>query len=708
MFSLFKKYPYLLLIIIAIAGYFQVSFFQNTLKWDVMDQYYPWRMFVVQCLRNGIMPFWNPYEQLGYPMHADPQSGVWYPLVWIFALFGDYTLYSVQAEYILHIALGGIGMMLLLQRFHVQRSIAFMLSIAYMFCGLFIGNAQHLTFVIAACWMPYVLLAFKNMAEHNHWRYALHFSLFGYLLVSGGYPAFSIILFYLLTGATVYLFIINRQSKHWMKRFLLHASIAVGLLLLCSSALLFSVIQSADYLSRAEGLPFKTASFGPFSPQSLLSLLFPLASAKDSSFFDTDISMSSVYMGLLPLAGLLLLIIRPKSRSSWLIFVVTILMLFASFGSYTPVFGWLYNNLPMMNLFRFPSVFRLFFIIGALLLSGCALSAPDMASRLKKIILFFIVLLALVVAANHKHYHYDNNATSWHEMINHLTLEQSVAWQALIQLGLCIIAWIIFRLKHHWIMPMLVVFTTIDMVVAAQLNIPVNVTYSLKTKSVAADVKQKAVHDFQIPEIRPIQMNNDSGGWVSPFWRNLNLFKKQPAWDGYNSFQLKNYIRFVDDEMLRQRQLRNNWVYFADSIVAYNDEIIPASMQTQNVVYVPDSSYHQLTGLQGAHSQINVETFNPGYIKLNVSAEKSAALCLMQQYYPGWNIYVDGTKTTPVITDYLFMTIPISEGKHQVAYVYENTLLHQFWKLSLISLVMTIIGSFYALFVKNRLQSLPQ
>jgi len=287
-----------LLVLIAVIGYYQVALFQNTLKWDVTDQYYPWRMFVVQCLRNGILPFWNPYEQFGYPMHADPQSGVWYPVVWLMSLFGPYTLYSVQLEFMLHVIGGGIGMLFLLQRFHVNPFIALINAIAYMFCGLFVGNAQHLTFTIAACWLPFVILAFKNMAEHNHWRFALHFALFGYLLVSGGYPAFAIILFYILLTVTVFLFIRNRQSKHWMKRFLLHSILAVVLLLLCSSGILYSVFQSSDYLARAAGLSFKVASFGPFSPQSLISLMFPLASARDSEFFGTDAGkMNGFYIG---------------------------------------------------------------------------------------------------------------------------------------------------------------------------------------------------------------------------------------------------------------------------------------------------------------------------------------------------------------------------------------------------------------------------
>ena len=709
MINFLKKYPFVLLLLIALVGYYQVAFFQNTLKWDVTDQYYPWRMFVVQCLRNGILPFWNPYEQFGYPMHADPQSGVWYPVVWLMSLFGPYTLYSVQIEFMLHIIGGGIGMLFLLQRFHINPFIAFINSIAYMFCGLFVGNAQHLTFTIAACWLPFVILAFKNMAEHNHWRFALHFALFGYLLVSGGYPAFAIILFYILLTVSVFLFIRNRQSKHWMKRFLLHSILAVVLLLLCSSGILYSVFQSSDYLARAEGLSFKVASFGPFSPQSLISLMFPLASARDSEFFGTDISMSSVFIGMLPLAGFLLFIIRPKSRSAWLILAATIIMLLAAFGSYTPVFGWLYNTFPMLDLFRFPSVYRLFFIIGIMLLSGMALSAPDAFSRLKLPLATLGGIAAVTTVFFWIKNTQDWNFKPWHDAFNNISFTQAIALQGFIQLLFIVMMLLALLIKDRAkILMSMIILSAANVIAAAQLNIPVTVTYNLKTSEVAKEVKEKAVADFPVPEVRPVLLNNDSGGWVSPFWRNLNLFKKQPAWDGYNSFQLKNYVNFVDDESLRQRQIANNWIYFSDTVIAYSEEpIIVAPASLHNVSYVPANKAGYLNIQPTSDKKISVKKFIPGKIIVDAEAKAPSALTLMQQYYHGWKIYDNGKEVKPIITDYLFMTIPLTQGSHQIEYCYENKPIYYTLLLSGVTLFALIGFSLFAFFSKNKLQTMP-
>lgn len=248
-----------------------------------------------------------------------------------------------------------------------------------------------------------------------------------------------------------------------------------------------------------------------------------------------------------------------------------------------------------------------------------------------------------------------------------------------------------------------------NVVVAAQLNIPVTVTYNFKTSVVAKEVKEKAIADFPVPEVRPVVLNNDSGGWVSPFWRNLNLFKKQPAWDGYNSFQLKNYVRFVDDESLRQRQITNNWIYFADTVIAYLEEpIIVAPASVHNVCYVPASEKYLLNIQPTAGNTVSVKTFIPGKIIVEAKAETSSALTLMQQHYHGWKIYDNGKEVTPVVTDYLFMTIPVAQGSHRIEYRYENKPIHYALWLSGVTLITLIGFSLFAFFSKNKLQTLPR
>jgi len=62
---------YLVFLAVTALAYWQVALLQNSLKWDVMDCYLPWRYHVGECLQNGIFPFWNPYTHCGYPIHAD-------------------------------------------------------------------------------------------------------------------------------------------------------------------------------------------------------------------------------------------------------------------------------------------------------------------------------------------------------------------------------------------------------------------------------------------------------------------------------------------------------------------------------------------------------------------------------------------------------------------------------------------------------------
>ena len=71
--------------------------------YDMIDCFYPWRFHIGECMQNGIFPYWNPYQDLGYPIHADPSSGTWYPLVWLIGSSVGYTVYTIGFEYFIHV-----------------------------------------------------------------------------------------------------------------------------------------------------------------------------------------------------------------------------------------------------------------------------------------------------------------------------------------------------------------------------------------------------------------------------------------------------------------------------------------------------------------------------------------------------------------------------------------------------------------------------
>ncbi|MBP6575115.1 MAG: hypothetical protein KA230_11730, partial [Flavobacteriales bacterium] len=68
-----------LAVFVLIAWWPLVTFTYCVVHGDMLDCWLPWRTFIADCLQNGEWPVWNPYQQMGYPVHADLQGPAWYP-----------------------------------------------------------------------------------------------------------------------------------------------------------------------------------------------------------------------------------------------------------------------------------------------------------------------------------------------------------------------------------------------------------------------------------------------------------------------------------------------------------------------------------------------------------------------------------------------------------------------------------------------------
>lgn len=132
LFQIIKK-PGLLLIILIVLAFFSKSIFSGLIPYpgdlivanyepyksysylgflpggiphkvqgpDVAKELIPWKHFVIQTLKSGQIPFWNPYNFSGNPQMANFQSGVFYPANLIFFIFNfekAWTLYIISSS----------------------------------------------------------------------------------------------------------------------------------------------------------------------------------------------------------------------------------------------------------------------------------------------------------------------------------------------------------------------------------------------------------------------------------------------------------------------------------------------------------------------------------------------------------------------------------------------------------------------------------
>ncbi|MFN5357183.1 MAG: hypothetical protein ACK5CT_11315 [Bacteroidota bacterium] len=695
---------FLLMLLFAALAYWQVSTFSYCLKWDTMDQYYPWRHFVVESLRSGILPLWNPYEQFGYPIHADPQSGCWYPFLWLVSLVGDYNLPALHLEFMLHVLVGGWGMFRLLSYNGTGRREAFLLGCAYLCCGIFVANAQHLTYVISAAWIPHVVYRFQRLSHSDSiFREIPGFVICTALLLSGGYPAFTIVLAYLLAGYASWQLFHRQGSVLKVRSYLIQLAFSlVGILILCGGFAV-SIFQSLEFVSRTQGLDYRIASWGPFSPQSLISLLVPLSTTRSIDFINTDISMASVYCGLFALAGFVMYIWSVKSRTDWVNLSLVTLFLLASFGAYTPVHRVLVDFVPLFDLFRFPSVFRMFFIIGVFLCAGPVLTRSGSQEQILAFSFLRIIVLVFVFASFGPAV-FNSAFVNPDRFINGLSTQEAVIVQGvLVFLVLSAVLWCFKRgypqgMRRH----ALTVLLLIELLLSVQLNAPVTIVSSFRGIQT-----QEALNDFQVkgypvPPVRASGSFNDSIAAPAPLWRNLCLLKKWPAGDGYNSFQTRNYVSFTDNPTLYGKRKPSAWVFFAEGCFPISDSVQCCDSLPTNWVFINRLKQNLVSG-----SVTDVERFEPGRISVRVNAgSDSSLLVVLQQGAPWWRAEVDGNPVPQLPVDGLFLGVRPGLGQHIVDFTYDNPLVLWAFRISLAGWFLMLVWCIWQLAYgfRNRLQ----
>ncbi|OGH04055.1 MAG: hypothetical protein A2W22_00315 [Candidatus Levybacteria bacterium RBG_16_35_11] len=133
---------------------------------DVVKEIYPWRYFSINQLKIGEIPFWNPYNFSGNPQAANFQTAAFYPLNFFYFLVPFDLSWSILI--MIQPLLAGFFMFLFLNRglklsneSAVLGAISFGLS-SYMTVWLEYGNIGN-TFM----WLPLILYLIKKISAKN-------------------------------------------------------------------------------------------------------------------------------------------------------------------------------------------------------------------------------------------------------------------------------------------------------------------------------------------------------------------------------------------------------------------------------------------------------------------------------------------------------------------------------------------------------------
>ncbi|MBZ5593894.1 MAG: YfhO family protein [Acidobacteriia bacterium] len=345
----------LLLIVQPLVFFRKVLFHPKShIPFDIASFHLPLATYIARCVREGILPFWDPYPYCGVPIHGDIQAQLFYPFTWISILLGNlsagHTLYYwIEWLVPFHTILAGLFTFLLLRQIGVTAFPALFGGTVYQLGGFFASQTQHLGAICCGAWLPLTLLCILKLRDRITARWIAVLAVSTALSILAGFPAAACVVFgaaaLVAVGFSVFLARRRRFYLAILAGFVLgHVIAAVQIAPTYQLARWGAASMRAEWYVTGAGLRV----------QSLASLVAPnyyhIFTPFDPAQFKLPINFTFlyVYCGLIPLALLVLAPFLRRAPHAKVLFALTVMSAIWMLGDETPVYRFVYTHLPGM------------------------------------------------------------------------------------------------------------------------------------------------------------------------------------------------------------------------------------------------------------------------------------------------------------------------------------------------------------------------
>lgn len=335
---------------------------------DLGTYSYPIKFALAKSLQAGELALWNHNMAAGFPLLAALQPAVFYPPSWLFYLLPFFD--AVRWTFVLHFFIAAAGAYCLCRHWRCPAYQSLIGALAFALGGTTVSLSNLLNHFQTAVWLPWVMLSGELFFEAASWK---HFVILILILLCS-----------LLAGSPeIYLFSMGLLLIDGFRLSVYERKLSFVRLLLCLLAanLVVAALGMAQFLPTAElfqhsrrdaPIPFQEASYWSLNPISLLGLIAPDKEADSSLplgvrlFFARDVPfLLSHYLGVLSLLAICAWGYFASRRERLVVGAMTLGSLILAFGNFTPIYRFLFEQVPLFRVIRFPEKF--FFITFTLL-----------------------------------------------------------------------------------------------------------------------------------------------------------------------------------------------------------------------------------------------------------------------------------------------------------------------------------------------------
>lgn len=688
-----KTKDYLFLLLVAVIAYWPVSFMLFSVKNDAINYFLAMRYNTSEAIQYNYFPSWSAYINMGYPLHADMQSGVWNPLVFLMSLVRKYDIYWLHVETIITILISGISMYHLLKYFKIQRMVVLTVSAAYMMNGYITDAGQFLNWLYAAAILPFVFLSAIRCFTFFKLKDAFLLGVAHSFMLLCSYPADFILLSYILAAFAIFSFFRHRKEKKLtglFKKFSFQILIAIASFsIICLPAIL-SYFPFINSIPRGSGVALETALSNSLAPANLISFITPWSTQRGAAFAETDPLIRNCYMGIVLLIFFIYFFLQnnPKTYIQKFLAGLFIVFIIFSLGKFAGLRALTFNYLPLMDTFRHPANAKLFFIFAGQILAAFAINEYKLNSSfnkslLKKItaVILFIISCALIISFIKSHILTVIKETFFSEgtIANQVkAIKDNFSFFDLLFLNSFFVflvlvffyrTLIVKQAKEYFFLLIL-----IDMFITAQGMLPL--TYVRKSSPVVVQNildQQPKGYPLPNPDISIKSYSNDGMNYFDQIGC-LNPYNKRPGRSDYiiSPANLSTQEYFWDYITFREKIIQYPLAYFTDTVYSIRD----TAAFIESVSLKKGAIAELLPAMNFIDTLGNTDTilfkkFAPGSFTIETESSNQEFLVVLQNKYYNWAAYVNGEKTPIINTNLSFMGVVLPSGKNNVEFIYE-------------------------------------
>lgn len=690
--------PFILLFDLFVPGYFRY------ILGDSPQLYWPDLSYLYNSLADGHLPLWDPYERGGDPFWTDPQSALFYPINYLIILIGTFTRgfpYVLhELRMVLHLSIGGTGMLLLLWKgFRLRISAAVIGSVIFMFQPYFTGHIQHVL-IFPSAWFPFAAWMLIRLRQYGYIKDAAWLAIFTGLILTAGSPPSA---YYALLGLTCFgvvtLFIGYGESKTSAKRFLV---------LSFGAAFAGLVMALPSLVPAALHIPHSVVNKRDFGYLSSLSV--PLKDAKDLIIFPDGMHQEEwIYWGWLPLLLALTALLIPRSeKKSWAIslWIMALVFVLIVFGKDLPFFKILVNTVPGAGLFRHPGRYisvvgfaipvlsafgfsTLIYLIPEFIRTNRKVATSIVTAITALVIIWLIIFLGqpmrnfAISDIGHEITWRDERA----DKLEGLEKDWRILDEGVIGNGMG------DRLSlrdFRGYSTNFVYKRWTEIRKAMKNNTALLALFGIRYYGA-----HKTNYHATVPQIAkvkeyrslPNRIYKNDNVMPAAFWIKKGC-KAQNESDALNN--IKNEKDFTRRVILENA---NNQYKLPDCKVSDNNKTGSApnySLSTQN--YKP----------------ARIINLKPNHVDIQVKAPHDGWLIVNESWYPGWVAYVDGKRQKTFAANYFQRATYCPKGKHLVRFAYEPFYFWPVISVALLTLIFTIIIIIRSFFVSHSDKNKPR